>query len=272
MNPTNFKLAIFIPCYNVKNRIKKFLKNFDEATLERIGSLICVDNASTDGTLKSLKDLKSTEPRFKDKLLILSNKKNYGLGGSHKIVFNFLAKQEFTHCLILPSNYIGSPKEVAKLFLDYHQNHPEVDVILGTRQFKSNMKLDAWVVDKFHKKISEPIRHLLSDYNFSDIGSRFLFFKTDVLDKIPYKALSDGREFTLQFNVLLSETPNIKFEEIPLKKWAFSRTNTLKLIRYNSKLLQTMTKFGVNKYIFQKKGWRLFNDYPDNTEREYEVL
>ena len=112
----------------------------------------------------------------------------------------------------------------------------------------------------------------MADYKFSDIGSRFILISVDILKNLPYKSLSDGSAFNLQLNVLLSEVPNLKIQEVELKNWAFSHTDPAKILRYSGKMIKTMSHYGVNKYLFQRKGWRLFGDFPDNREREFEIL
>lgn len=266
------KIAIFVPCYNVAKRIRRFLQSFDEQTLNMFDTLICVNNASEDSTLRILKELKNKSPILKNKLLIFNNKKNYGLGGSHKILFTYLIENQFTHCLTIPSNYKGSPKEIANLFCSRLQSHPDMDIFVGKRTFNSQMDISGKILKKLGDNIADPLKHLLADYGFSDIGSRFLLLRIEVLERVPYKSLSDGSEFNLQLNVLLNEIPGFKMHEIPLKKWAFSKTDTSKLLRYNGKMIRTMTRYGLNKYFFQRSGWRLFADFPDNLEREYEII
>lgn len=122
------------------------------------------------------------------------------------------------------------------------------------------------------RNVAEPLKHLLSDYKFSDIGSRFILIRVEVLKDLAFKSLSDGSEFNLQLNVLLTEVPDLKIREIELKKWAFSNTDSAKILRYSGKMIKTMTHYGVNKYLFQRSGWRLFNDFPDNIEREFEII
>ncbi|MCB0391654.1 MAG: hypothetical protein KDD58_10190, partial [Bdellovibrionales bacterium] len=208
----------------------------------------------------------------KNKLKIFKNKKNYGIGGSHKIVFNYLIENEFDYCLIIPSSYKGSPNEILKLFCTYQHNNPEVDVFFGKRIFKSHLDLNAKIVQRMSRNVAEPLKHLLSDYKFSDIGSRFILIRVEVLKDLAFKSLSDGSEFNLQLNVLLTEVPDLKIREIELKKWAFSNTDSAKILRYSGKMIKTMTHYGVNKYLFQRSGWRLFNDFPDNIEREFEII
>ncbi|MCB9025382.1 MAG: glycosyltransferase [Bdellovibrionaceae bacterium] len=266
------KIAIFIPCYNSARRIRHFLQSFDKEILNDVYSVICVDNASDDSTLKVLEATKAKSPLLQYKLLIFKNKKNYGLGGSHKIVFTYLIENNYSHCLILPSNYKGSPKEIAKQFFTHLVQHPDSDILIGKRIFKSQLDFQTKIVKSLSNKIAEPLKHLLSDFKFSDIGSRFLLLKVDILNQIPFKTLSDGREFNLQLNVLLSENKDLKIEEITLKNWAFSNTETSKIIRYSGKMIKTMSRYGINKYFFKRSGWRLFADFPDNLEREYEII
>ncbi|MCB0357522.1 MAG: glycosyltransferase, partial [Bdellovibrionales bacterium] len=140
------KIAIFIPCYNVARRIRRFLLSFDEETLNKVHCIICVNNLSTDSTFKILKDVKKNSNLLKEKLFIFNNKKNYGLGGSHKIVFSYLLDNDFSHCLIVPSSYRGSPNEITKLFLDKLSFEPDVDVFFGKRIINTNLDLNTKIV------------------------------------------------------------------------------------------------------------------------------
>lgn len=266
------KIAIFIPCYNSAKRIRHFLQSFDEEVLNNIYAIICVDNASEDSTIKVLNTIKNKSSLLKEKLLIFKNKKNYGLGGSHKIVFSYLIENNFTHCLILPSSYKGSPNEIADLFLEQLNQNPKMDILIGKRMFKSQLNLQAKLVKSLSAKVAEPLKQLLADFKFSDIGSRFLLLRVEILNQIPFKSLSDGLQFNLQLNVMLSEISDLRTEEITLKNWAFSKTEATKILRYSGKLIKTMSRYGLNKYFFKRSGWRLFADFPDNLEREFEII
>jgi len=89
----NNKILLFIPCYNCSLHIVNTLKNVKDNIYEMIDEIILVDNGSTDNTVEIIKKYVKNINDLKIKLLI--NKKNYSLGGSHKVAFNYALKNNF---------------------------------------------------------------------------------------------------------------------------------------------------------------------------------
>ena len=70
------KCSVVIPCYNSQNSIKILIEEIYNLNLEKfeIIEIICIDDFSTDKTLKILEELKQ---EYKN-LYVISNTKNQG--------------------------------------------------------------------------------------------------------------------------------------------------------------------------------------------------
>ena len=82
-------ISIIMPVYNSQRYIRKSINSATNQSLESI-ELICINDCSTDGSLKLLKDFQKKDKRIK----IISNKKNLGPGLSRNIGID-VAKGEY---------------------------------------------------------------------------------------------------------------------------------------------------------------------------------
>ncbi|MBL7897068.1 MAG: glycosyltransferase family 2 protein, partial [Crocinitomicaceae bacterium] len=94
-------VSIIIPCYNSEKYIRETVLSVINQTYENI-EILCVDNGSTDGTLKILNTLKSDFPQIQ--LLIQPKKgapaaRNLGLAQSKGEVIQFLDSDD----LLIPN-------------------------------------------------------------------------------------------------------------------------------------------------------------------------
>ena len=71
------KISVIVPCYNVEKYVSKCLDSLINQTYENL-EIICVEDSSTDNTLKILKDYSKKDKRIK----IVKNKQNSGLSFS----------------------------------------------------------------------------------------------------------------------------------------------------------------------------------------------
>lgn len=77
------KISIIVPIYNVEKYLKKAIDSLSKQTLNDI-EIICIDDASTDNSLKILKDLSLNDNRIK----IIEQKENQGQGIARNIGMN----------------------------------------------------------------------------------------------------------------------------------------------------------------------------------------
>ena len=70
----NPKISIFLPIYNKEIYVKQSIESLQNQTLKDI-EIVCVNDASTDNTLKKLKQLSKKDKRIK----VINNDRNHGL-------------------------------------------------------------------------------------------------------------------------------------------------------------------------------------------------
>ena len=88
------KILIFVPAYNVENKIIKVLKKIPNNIFKKYNvTILIIEDKSKDKTLliakKIIKSFKKT------KINLIANKKNMGYGGVQKIAFKYAIKKKF---------------------------------------------------------------------------------------------------------------------------------------------------------------------------------
>lgn len=123
------RILLFIPAYNCEKQIVRVLGSLDEKIMRYIDEVIVVNNRSTDGTEEAVKDFMKSHSHMPVRLF--RNRDNYGLGGSHKVAFEYAIKQKFDYIIVLHGDDQG----------DIHDFYPVLkreiyrgyDCVLGAR-------------------------------------------------------------------------------------------------------------------------------------------
>lgn len=124
------RILVFIPAYNCAPQIPRVIAQFTPDIQALFACVAVVDNRSKDGTLDAAKDaLAATLPV--SKYLLIRNRENNGLGGSHKVAFNLAFDQGFTHLVVLHGDDQGSISDLVPLIRD--GSYRDVDCLLGGR-------------------------------------------------------------------------------------------------------------------------------------------
>ena len=101
------KILLFIPAYNCENQIQRVLKQLDEQILKYIDKVLIINNRSTDSTEeKAISYIK--ENKLNDKISVLRNAENYGLGGSHKVAFKYAIDNNYDYVIVLHGDDQGN--------------------------------------------------------------------------------------------------------------------------------------------------------------------
>ena len=93
------KILVFIPAYNCEKQILRVLSQLEGEIMDHISGVIVVNNRSTDNTEMVVAAYKKQHPGLP--LCLLRNKENYGLGGSHKVAFDYALKNGYDYVIVL---------------------------------------------------------------------------------------------------------------------------------------------------------------------------
>ena len=104
------KNLLFIPAYNCEKQITRVLKKIQNMKNFESFEILMINNQSKDNTLNAA--LKYKIDNHFTKLTIVSNEINIGLGGTHKMAFQYALDNQFDGCLILHGDDQGNIQDI----------------------------------------------------------------------------------------------------------------------------------------------------------------
>lgn len=100
------RILLFIPAYNCEKQIGRVLGQLDDSVMRYISEVIVIDNQSTDGTEAAVREFK--QEHWSMPIKLLRNRENYGLGGSHKVAFDYAIRNGFDYVIVLHGDDQGN--------------------------------------------------------------------------------------------------------------------------------------------------------------------
>ena len=185
------RILVFIPAYNCEKQIIRVLSQFDDEVLGFVSQIIVVNNRSTDNAEMVVAAFIRKHPQIPVKLL--RNKENYGLGGSHKVAFDYALRKGFDYVLVLHGDDQGSIHDfLPVLKKGYHRKH---DCVLGAR-FMRGSKLEGYSAFRtFGNVIYDLLFAAVVRRRIYDLGSGLNIYKTKMLEDRFYEKFPDNLMF-----------------------------------------------------------------------------
>ena len=191
----NDKILLFIPAYNCEKQIVRVLDQLGPAEMAFISKIIVVNNQSTDGTENAVLDYMHAHASMP--ITLLRNRENYGLGGSHKVAFDYAIEHGYDYVMVLHGDDQGSISDfIPVLAKRYYRKH---DCILGAR-FMTASKLTGYSTIR-------TIGNIVYNFLFAfvlgrriyDLGSGLNMYSVNMLRSRFYEKFRDD----LMFNYLM---------------------------------------------------------------------
>ena len=189
------KILLFIPAYNCEKQIVRVLEQIDPAILAFVTKVIVVNNRSTDKTEEAVTDFMHAHAYLP--ITLLRNRQNYGLGGSHKVAFEYAKRHGYDYVIVLHGDDQGSISDfLPVLAKGYYRKH---DCILGAR-FMRGSKLEGYSA---LRTVGNVVYNLLFAYvtgrRIYDLGSGLNMYSVKMLSPNFYEKFPDN----LMFNYLM---------------------------------------------------------------------
>lgn len=237
------KILLFIPMYNCEKQITRVLEQLEGEILEYVDEVIIVNNRSTDGGEEAVKDMFAKDkPSVPVKLL--RNHENYGLGGSHKVAFDYAIKNKFDYCICLHGDDQGTIQDFLPLLES--GDYKNYDCCLGARfmkgaKLKGYSRLRVWGNYGFNLLFSMAVHRKVYD-----LGSGLNLYKMEPLTNHYYLKFPD----TLYFNdcmILAYCFYKQKMLFVPITWREEDQVSNNKLVQFSISLLKMLGKYTVNK-------------------------
>jgi glycosyltransferase involved in cell wall biosynthesis len=182
-------VAIIIPCYRVERHIADVIRSIPE----RYTSIICVDDASPDGTAAAIESLGDS------RVTLLRHPKNRGVGGAMKTGYAEAIRQGAAICVKMDGDGQMNPEDLDDLVAPVRENEAEyakgnrfVDLralrqmptrrLLGNAflSFTSKLACGYWNMLDVNNGFTAAKSELIRRMDFGQISERY-FFETSVL-------------------------------------------------------------------------------------------
>lgn len=207
------KILVAIPAYNCEKQIGRVLKGFDKKTLDRVERVIVIDDRGGDNTA-GVAQAAVDKQKIGDKVKVVQNVKNLGLGGSHKMAFLYGEKMGADYVAILHGDDQAKAKELNNL-IDVAEKQPELAAVLGSR-FSKGSDLEGYSKERiWGNRVLNTMYTVVAFRNTKDLGSGLNLFKLEDLKDHRYLGFND--RMTFNFDLLLDYyTKHAKLALVPI--------------------------------------------------------
>lgn len=189
---------IVIPLHNEEKHTEKLLGRFPSKHLK---NLILVDDGSTDKTYRSIK---AVFPKIK----ILRHKINLGKGKALETGILRALKDGADIIVLMDGDLQHKPEDINR-FLRAFKNHKKVQILFGIRKIGTQMRLMAFLGNKFLTVII----NLLFGYFLNDTQCGFRAFRSGVYKKIAWESSSYAVETEMIIN---AAKHRLTYKEVPI--------------------------------------------------------
>lgn len=240
------KILLFIPMYNCEKQIVRVLGQLNDEISKFISEVIIVNNRSTDNSEEAAIEYLS-ENRLRVPVSLFRNNENYGLGGSHKVAFEYAVKNNFDYVIVLHGDDQGDLSNI----LPYLKNraYRKYDCFLGAR-FMKGSKLQGYSVFRtFGNYVYDMLFSIGVGRKIYDLGSGLNMYRTEILKDGFYIRYKDN----LMFNycmILGSSYYKHRIKFFPILWREDDQVSNVKMINQALTVLKMLMSFILNKKRF----------------------
>jgi len=245
------KILLFIPGYNCEKQIVRVLGQLDDEIMQYIDKIIVVNNRSTDSTEFVVTEF--IENHLNLPISLLRNDENYGLGGSHKVAFNYAMDHGYEHVIVLHGDDQGDIHDLKvvlkkKIYLKY-------DCCLGAR-FMNGSKLQGYSKFRtFGNLVYDMLFSIVVKKRIFDLGSGLNMYQVSMLKDKFYEKFPDN----LMFNycmIMASDFYKHKIAFFPISWREDDQVSNVKMMNQAVKVLKMLGSYWLKKEEFIKSEMR----------------
>ena len=232
------KILIFIPAYNVENKITKVLNKIPKIVFNKYNiKIIVIEDNSSDKTLSVIKKVIKNKGD-KIKIYLIVNKKNKGYGGVQKIAFNYAIKKNFEYVVMLHGDNQYPANKILLLIKPLLTN--KYDAVFGSRMINSiNALKGGMPLYKYLGNIALTFfQNLVLSSNLSEFHSGYRSYKVSSLKKIKFKINTNDFHFDTEIIIQFLKN-NLKIKEIAMSTHYGDEISHLKSIPYGLNIVRS---------------------------------
>lgn len=256
------KVLVFIPMYNCEKQIVRVLNQLKGEIANYITETIIVNNRSTDNGEQAAVDKLKAE-KFSFPIKLLRNKQNYGLGGSHKVAFNYALKNEFDYIVVLHGDDQGSIRDFLPVLKS--KKYENYDAILGSRFMKQSKTPGYSWFRIIGNHVFNIIFSVLTGRRIMDLGAGLNLYKVKILKDQRFLKFSDDLTFNC-YSLLDICDKSKQFRFYPIVWKEEDQVSNAKLYSQSIKTLKIIFSYFINRKKFFERV------HTANQQYEYDII
>lgn len=247
------RILLFIPMYNCEKQIVRVLGQLKGEAAGYISRVLVVNNRSTDRGEQAVIDWLG-ENRLSVPVTLLRNDENYGLGGSHKVAFEYALANGYDYVIVLHGDDQG---DIANL-LPYlkSREYAEWDCFLGARFMKGSSLQGYSRFRTFGNLVYDLLFSIGAGRMVYDLGSGLNMYRVRALESRYYIRFKDNLMFNC-YMLLASPLLSQRLRFFPISWREDDQVSNVKML---NQAVRTLKLLG--RYIADKPGL-LTDEYRD---------
>ncbi len=243
------RILLFVPMYNCKAQITRVLKQLNSTIVTgRIAHVLVVNNRSSDGGEEEVAKYLTINPPPVPVTLI-RNDDNYGLGGSHKVAFDYALKNGYDCVAVLHGDDQGTLDELKTVLLD--GSFERYDCCLGARFMKGSSLPGYSKFRVFGNRVYNLLFSCVCAEMVYDLGSGLNLYKTGMLASRFYEKFPDNLTFNYCM-VLANAYYGHKAHFFPISWREDDQVSNVKLFSQALTVLGLLGKFAFGRKAFME--------------------
>ncbi|MCG2726330.1 MAG: glycosyltransferase family 2 protein [Elusimicrobia bacterium] len=231
------KTIVVLPAYNAEKTLKKTIEDIPK---DIVDSIILVDDASSDNTVKIAEALG---------IEVISHKTNLGYGGNQKTCYRHAIEKGADIVIMIHPDYQYNPKVTPHL-IGLIENDI-CDVVLANRIRSRKEALSGGM--PFYKYLANRfltfVENLITGENLGEWHSGMRAYSRKVLTTISWEKNSDDFVFDTQFLIQCADA-GFKIGDIPIQTKYFKEASSINFIRslkYGFSTVYVLLRYFLNK-------------------------
>ena len=240
------KILLFIPMYNCEKQITRVLGQLNDEVCEYLSEVLIINNRSTDNGEKVVEDyLRNNKLRIKATLI--RNDENYGLGGSHKVAFDYAIKNDFDYVILLHGDDQGDISNI----LPYLKNraYEQYDCFLGARFMRGSQLKGYSKFRTFGNRVYNLLFSIGCGYRVYDLGSGLNMYKVSILKDAFYLKYKDNLIFNYCM-IMGSAYYKHKVKFLPIIWGEDDQVSNVKMVSQAITVLKLLASYIIGKKKF----------------------
>ncbi|MCQ2016306.1 glycosyltransferase family 2 protein [Clostridium butyricum] len=237
------KILIFIPMYNCEKQISRVLEKIKKTNEKQLlfSEIIIVDNQSNDNSIGVAKE---SSKKCLIPVKILRNIENRGLGGSHKVAFEYAINNKFDYVIVLHGDDQGDINDIIKYI--ENNEYTKYDSFLGSRFEKESKLINYSKFRIFGNIVFNTIISTMMKRKLTDLGSGLNMYKIKYLEKRFFMSFPNNLTFNV-YMLLYGLFSKSKFDFFALSWREDDQVSNAKLFSQSREILSLVFKYKINK-------------------------